>query len=202
MTNLKDYMKDHMGRLVPISTIKEIDLLRDRLVTDLAKKAKEENAVLRELKRVMFGDVNAFIDLSLEKYEVKQGGVKGNLSLTSFDGCYKILVAIQEHIVFDERLQAAKALIDECFKRWTADSRPEIKALIDNAFAVDKQGNINTQRVLSLRKLKIEDEQWTRAMSAIADAVTVVGSKSYIRVYERVEGSDKYQQIILDFASV
>jgi hypothetical protein len=31
----------------------------------------------------------------------------------------KIQRNIAEHIVFDERLQAAKQLIDECLKEWT-----------------------------------------------------------------------------------
>jgi len=57
-------------------------------------------------------DVGAFIQLSAEKYEVKVGGNKGNVSLLSFDGRYKIVRQVAENITFDERLQAAKALID------------------------------------------------------------------------------------------
>lgn len=44
----------------------------------------------------------------------------------------------------------------------------------------DKEGQINTGRVLSLRRLDIKDERWLRAMNAIGEAVQVVGSKSYI----------------------
>ena len=38
-------------------------------------------------------------------------------------------------------------------------------------------------------------------MQAIGESLQVVGSKSYIRLYERVGESDKYQLISLDVAS-
>jgi hypothetical protein len=37
---------------------------------------------------------------------------------------------MQDRIAFDERLQAAKSLIDECLADWTENARPEIRAII------------------------------------------------------------------------
>ncbi|EJU6305507.1 DUF3164 family protein, partial [Salmonella enterica] len=56
--------------------------------------------------------------------------------------------------------------------------------------------------VLALRRLDITDERWLKAMDAIGEAVQVVGSRSYIRVYERVGDSDQYRPIALDIAGV
>lgn len=196
------YKRNHNGALIPVASIKEIDLLRDEVVGHIVQKSLLMSAELKALKDSLFADIAAFVDLSAEKYDVKLGGVKGNITLMSFDGRYKVQIANHDNLVFDERLQAAKALIDECFKEWTADSRPEIKAVIDNAFAVDKEGKISTGRVLGLRKLNIEDPKWLRAMTAISEAVTVVGSKSYVRIYERINDTDKYQPISLDIAAV
>ncbi len=84
---------------------------------------------------------------------------------------------------------------------WSAEARPELRSLIDNAFRVDKEGNLSTARILSLRRVDIQDERWTQAMQAIADSVQVVGSKDYIRFYERDE-QGKYQPISLDMAGV
>ena len=39
-------------------------------------------------------------------------------------------------------------------------------------------------------------------MQAIGDACQVVGSKSYIRVYQRVGDTDQYEPISLDIAGV
>lgn len=189
------------GHLVPVSTIKEIDKLRDEAVKIIVDRAKTLQATMAMTKEIMADEFDNFLELSAREYDVRLGGHKGNVSLTSFDGKYKITKAVADHLVFDERLQVAKSLIDECLIEWTKDSNANIKAIIDNAFAVDKEGKINTYRVLSLRKLNISDEKWLKAMQAISDATQVVSSKEYIRLYERDENG-KYQQISLDFASL
>lgn len=197
---MEGYKKDAQGRYVPIESIKEIDLLRDSLVQELVDRGLAVQAQLSEFKRKALDDIRAFVSLSLEKYDVKYGGKKGNLSLTSFDGQYQILLAVQEFLSFDERLQAAKSLVDDCLMDWTKDSRPELRTLITDAFSVDKTGRINTKRVLSLRRLDIDDPKWKRAMDAIAESVTVNSSQEYIRIYHR-DSKGEFQQIALDLAS-
>lgn len=196
------YWKDAKGCLIPESMIKPIDKARDRLVNELVGKARGVTDVLAKFKAEAFGDIAAFLDLSAEQYDAKLGGKKGNLTLYSFDGKYRIQRAIQDRIAFDERLQAARVLIDECLADWTEGASPELQAIVNQAFDTDKEGQINTGRVLSLRRLDIKDERWQRAMTAIGEAVQVVGSKSYIRVYERIGETDQYQPIALDIAGV
>lgn len=198
----QDYKQDAKGRLVPLATIKPIDLARDQLVQEIVAKAKALNAALASFKSSVFADIGAFVDLSVERYDTRLGGAKGNVTLVSFDGRFKVLRAITDTLTFDEGLQAAKALIDECVHEWTEGARSEIRALINDAFNVDKEGKISTGRILSLRRLDIQDEKWQRAMSALSDSVRVQCSRSYIRVYERVGDTDQYQAIPLDIAGV
>ncbi|ASK91080.1 DUF3164 family protein [Xanthomonas campestris pv. trichodesmae] len=195
------YRQNRLGHMVPESHIKPIDLARDELVTELVDKAMQLREVLRKFKRCAFGDIAAFVQLSAEKYGARIGGDKGNVTLFSFDGRYKIIRAIQDSITFDERLQAAKALIDACVNDWTEGVRKEPRAIINNAFRLDKSGNIRTDAVLELRNLDFDDPRWLEAMEAISDAVTVVGSKTYVRFYERDERG-QYQPISLDVAGV
>jgi hypothetical protein len=195
------YRRDAQGRLVPAESIKPIDLARDELVRGIVARAKALNVEIAAFRDATLGDIGAFLQLSAEQYQVKIGGDKGNVTLLSFDGRYKVQRAIQERIVFDERLQAAKALIDACIVEWSQGARSEIRTLVNSAFEVDKEGNINTGRVLGLRRLDIADPQWLRAMQAIADAVQVTGSKTYLRIYERIGESDSYKPISLDAAS-
>lgn len=196
------YRKDAQGRLIPESMIKPIDMERDSLVQAMITNAKGLNRQIGDFKVSVFGDVAAFVTLSAEQYDTKLGGKKGNVTLYSFDGRYKVQVATADNTVFDERLQAAKALIDECVKEWSQGSRPEIQVLVQDAFQTDKEGNLNTGRILALRRLEIEDERWKRAMTAIGESVQVVGSKQYVRFYERVGDSDQYAPISLDIAAV
>lgn len=196
------YRKDAQHRFVHESQIKEIDRLRDELVLELVEKARTASAALAAFKLSSFAQIDSFVELSKAEYGTKVGGKKGNVSLLSFDGRYKIQKAVQEGIAFDERLQAARALIDECLQDWTEGARPELLTIVNDAFSADTKGEIRTARVLALRRLSITDERWQRAMQAIGDACQVVGSKSYIRVYERIGDSDQYQPISLDIAGV
>lgn len=196
------YLEDQAGRLVPVANIDEIDLTRDDLVKEIVVKAQALQHAMLDFKLYTLGDIAAFVELSAERYDVKLGGKKGNVSLLSFDGKYKIQRAINEYITFDERLQVAKALIDTCIHRWAEGADTKIRALVDHAFQVDKQGNINTARVLGLRRIKIDDSDWANAMEAIADSIQVAGSKTYVRLYERVGDSDQFRPIALDIAAL
>lgn len=194
------YRQDARGRLIPEAQIKPIDLARDALVMDIVKDAQARNRDLQDFKRKAFGDIEALVQLSAEQYGVSLGGKKGNVQLVSIDGRYKVLRAIADHITFDERLQAAKQLIDECLNEWTEKGPGELRVIVQDAFDVDKQGNINTGKILSLRRHNIPDERWKRAMDAIGDAIQVIGTTPYIRVYERIGDSDKYRLLSLDLA--
>ena len=197
----QEYMRNSLGALVPKEQVKPIDLARTELVLELVNKALALNQTMSELKHEMMADVEAFASLSAERHGVKLGGIKGNLSLTSFDGEYEIKRQISEQIVFDEGLQAAKALIDECLREWTRSGPSELKAIIDGAFRVDREGRINTARILGLRNHDIKDERWQRAMNAISESIQVAGSRAYLRVYRR-DKHGKMVAIPLDMAAL
>lgn len=196
------YRVDAKGRLIPEESIKPIDQARDELAIELVTKAKELNRQLAQFKAEAFGDIESFVQLSAEEYGVHVGGKKGNVSLLSFDGRYKIQRQIADNITFDERLEAAKALIDDCLKDWTDGARSEVKVIVQDAFRTDKQGNLRTGAVLALRRHQFDDPRWLKAMDAIADAVQVTGSKSYVRIYERIGETERYQPISLNIAEV
>ena len=196
------YWEDANGALIPVSKIKEIDKDRHRVVSELCEQAKKESATLMGFKTTAMHAVSEFIERSLSAYDVKHGGNKGNVTLISFDGRYKIVRQMQPSIVFDERLQAAKALIEECIQSWSKGSNVNIKLLVNDAFQVDQQGKISTPRVLGLRRHDITDEKWLLAMKAINDSMQVASTKPYIRFYERDNTTGAYYPINLDVAAV
>lgn len=196
------YWQDASGSLVPTGKIKEIDKARHKVVMQLCEQAKQASADLLGFKLAAVQAMQVFIDDSLAHYEVAHGGKKGNVTLVSFDGRYKMMRQMHDNIVFDERLQAAKALIDECIHAWSKGSNDKIKALVNNAFQVDKEGKICTGRVLGLRSLAIDDAKWLLAMQAIGDSMKVSSTKSYLRFYERVEATGEYAPISLDVAAL
>lgn len=197
------YMENSRGGLDPVSVVKDIDKLRDQMVKEIVSKSIEASEKLKVLKENFFKTIEAFVELSAEKYNVKFGGKKGNMSFLSYDGRFKVVVSVNEDIIFDERLQIAKELIDQCINDWSQGSRDEIKALVQDAFYVGKSGNLNKNRILGLRRLDIQDERWQKAMQAISDSVQITGSKQYIRIYVRNKNdAEKYDLLSLDVAAL
>lgn len=196
----KGYWVDAQGKLTHESLVNSADRARDALVKDLVVKAKAQSETLGVFKTQAMDAIAGFIEQSASEFEIKLGGRKGNVTLFSYDGRFKIIRANQDRVEFDERLLAAKALIEECLADWSKNARHELKAIVQRAFDVDKEGKVNVSRVLTLRRVDIQDDRWLKAMKALSEALQVVSSKSYIRVYER-DKNGEYQPIPLDVAS-
>src|SRR3546814_3572491 len=129
-----------------------------------------------------FEDVNGLQALLAQEYDTSVGGKKGNISLSTFDGCQKVQVQVADLMEFGPELQIAKSLIDECVSEWSADSRVELRALVNRVFAVDKEGQINRAELFMLLRVEIEDARWQKAMTAIRDSIRVIGSHTYVRL--------------------
>jgi len=197
----EEYMLDSQGRQVPTKLIKKIDILRHHAVTNIANEAMKMKSVLVDFKVKVRDEIYSFVEKSAAEYGVKWGGKKGNISLLSYDGRFKLVIAMNDNVTFDERLQVARELIGKCLDKWSKGARAEIRLLVNDAFQVDKTGKISTARVLGLRRLDIQDPEWQKAMTAITESLQITGTKQYLRVYER-DGNGEYQMIPLDVAAL
>lgn len=195
-------LEDAKGRWVRETMVKPLDRARHELVVEMHRDAKAMHAALTAFKRKAMADLQAFLELSAEQYGVKLEGAKGNVTLTSFDGKLRVTRAIADRIAFDERLTIAKALIDECIKEWSDGTRPELRALVSDAFQVDAKGHINTERVLRLRTIAIEHPKWKQAMQAINDSIKTESTRMYIRFHERVGEDSQHRAVELDLSRV
>ncbi len=196
------YLRDAKGALVPLSTVKTTDLLMDELVRKVTSAAASLSDRISRFKTAAFNDVGEFQALLAQEYDAAIGGKKGNITLTSYDGCRKVQVQVSDIMEFGPELQAAKALIDECLAEWAAGSGAELRALVNRVFSVDKEGQINRAELFMLLRVEILDERWQRAMLAIRESIRIVGSRSYIRFYHRDTPDGAWRSIPLDIAVV
>jgi len=196
------YMKNQEGHLVPAAQVKPQHVLEDQLVREIIALAEAEAASLRQLKATIKESVDAFLALVAERYGVQRGGKKGNITLQSFDGALQLQVAIGEFTDFGPELQVAKVLIDQCLTDWSASSGPELKVIVTDAFRVNKEGRLDKDRILALRRHDFADERWKKAMDAISDSLRVHRSKEYFRLYRRPAVDQDFVQIPLDIARV
>lgn len=197
----KHYMADAKGALVPLDTIRATDLLMDAEVRRIMGFAVDLSAQVARFKQHTLADFAALLDLFDQEYGVSLGGQKGNVTLTSFDGLMKVQLAVADRLTFGPELQSAKKLVDECLNEWSADSRPELQAIVQRAFNTDKEGKINRAELFSLLRLEIGDDRWARAMKAVRDSIRVEGSKEYVRFYIRSTPRAPWTAVTIDVAA-
>ena len=200
-TDFEGYMKDAKGRLVPVDLVKDHELLEDQAVRKILTFAGDLNARIARFKGHTFDDVFSFVDILAEKYGAKRGGARGNVTLSSYDGCQKVVVQVQDSLTFGPELQVAKGLIDACISEWSEGADDKVRALVEHAFDVDKEGRINRTAVFGLRRLEIDDPAWKAAMEALSDSIRVQGSREYVRFYKRAHPRDRWQAVTIDLAS-
>jgi hypothetical protein len=198
--NGKEYMQDAKGSLVPLSLVKPQHKLEDETVRKIMKFAEQLNAQITRFRQNTMMDLGSFDALLEQEYGSKIGGAKGNRTYQTFDGLMRVQVQVADLVDFGSELQVAKKLIDECLNEWSANSRPEIQAIVTRAFNTDKEGKINRSEIFMLLRHAIDDERWQRAMDAIRDAMRVTGSKEYVRFHQRASVTDQWQAITIDLA--
>jgi len=196
------YVRNGAGHLVPEHQVREHDKLRDQVARELAGMALDINKALVGFKTKSLADIDDLIAISHERYGVTIGGKKGNASITTYDGRFKVERQMAERLTFTEEILAAKELIDRCIRKWSEGADQHLRVLVDRAFRANKQGQIKTGDVLSLLRIEINDPDWKLAMEALKDSIQVNGTAVYIRVYQRVGESDRYDPINLNIAAV
>ena len=196
------YMQNATGHLVPESQVREQDKLRDQIAYDLVEEAEELNARLKAFKNKALKDIADLVQISADKYGANLGGKKGNVTVTTYDGKYKVIRSHAERIAFTEEIEAAKALFDECLMNWSQGGNENMKVVVDRTFRTNSNGQIKTSQVLDLMRAEVDDPLWKKAIEALKDSMQSVGTAVYIRVYQRVGESEQYRQIPLDLASV
>ena len=196
-----EYWPDTSGALRPVESIKPADKLKDETVRKMIWYAKRLSAELSRFRAHSFADIADFNELIEQDYGVsRKGGAKGNVTLVSFDGLFKVQVQMADIVSYGPELQAAKKLIDDCLMSWSEDSNAELRTVVTNAFNVDKEGEVSRTELARLRSWGIEDPRWLRAMDAIKDAEDVIGVREYVRFYERDRPDGNWRAITLDLA--
>jgi hypothetical protein len=199
-TNSEGEWINSRGKATPPEYVDPIKKHRDRYVERIVTNARKLEDQMKKKKSQFMRWIDEHLAYVDRQTKVERNG-KGNVTLTNYSGDLQVEFSLSDIIEFDERLQNAKALIDQCLKKWTKDAAPEIRAVIDEAFEVDKKGKVNTAKILRLRSIKIKDTDWQKALDMIADSIEVSGTRQYLVIRER-DASGKWQTINLNFSSI
>lgn len=189
---------DAHGREIPIKLVKTEIIKQDVVIRRTMDRVISLQKRIKSDKEKLFEELEGYLEFIASKHGLHW---KGNAILLSFDEQYKIEIRFKERIQFGVELQLAKQKIDECLKAWTTDSNANLRAIITEAFQVDKKGEIAKHRILTLRKYNIKDPTWKEAMELIDQAINVTSTKQYVAFYER-DAAGNYNQIVLNFSAL
>jgi hypothetical protein len=189
---------DAQGREIPIKVVNQDILDKDSVVNKAMEQALKLQQRIIIDKQKIIGIIEDYLSDVARRNGLQW---KGNALLINFNEQYKIEIRYRERIQFGIELQLAKQKIDECLKRWSSDSNDNLKAIITEAFQVDKKGEIAKYRILSLRRYKIKDVTWHEAMELIDKAILVTSTKQYVVFYVKDEHGN-FQKVVLNFSSL
>lgn len=193
---------DSGGNPIPPKYIKPLDKKRDVLVERLFAGAKK----LQSSMKIFKGLVEELIAKHIEEI-AKDTSLppqwKGNLTLTGFSGTIQVEVDVKDYIVFDERLNVAKGLIDQYLLRKCDEANSQaLRSIIHEAFNMDKKGRINRYMLRRLMRANIKDNDWLQAMDLIKESEQAVSSKQYVMFRYRDNPKGDWQSLSLNFASL
>ena len=192
---------DEAGVSIPFNRTTKAERLTERTTKTMLAKAIGINKQLADFKAQVASQCDKVVDAVVK--EISAGKpTKGNFTFFSFDRSIKVAVSISESIVFDDiTISAAKAKLDG-FLEASIQGEQIIKSLVMDAFNKSK-GSLDVKKVLSLLKYKgkVNDARFTEALDLIEKAIRKPESKSYFRIWGRLDNGE-YQQIDLNFSSI
>lgn len=200
---LPDVLVSPYGNEVPTSRIRDDILFRHQTANALVEAAMGLNAELRARKEQFFADVDAFIDLTLERYNARLGGRRGGVVIANFSETMKVEVSTSDYLRVNEAITAAQALMNEVLDDVGEGASDDVRTLLANAFVRDeKTGRLNIQRLQETRRVKLSHPKWPDVQAAIADSLEWAGSRRYIRFHIRKDRNARWEQINLNFSSL
>jgi hypothetical protein len=190
---------DDEGLECPVKYIDKKVLARHNVVETVVKKAMRAQKDLIALKQEMFTEVKGYLDMVASEHGEDW---IGNARLFNFDKTMEIDMSIHRSIRFDERLNVAKAKIDDCLKRWSKSSSEELRMIVLRAFNVDKKGNVDVKQILGLKQFQFDDPVWKEAMDIIDQSITTTSSKEYLVFHVRDNPRGRFKSISLNFSNL
>jgi len=190
------------GKWTPAVNVQPHLKRRDAAVMKIVDRSLNLQARMIKEKAFLIGQVMKYIEYLKRQHGITEKSIDGNLTLSNYANTYQVDISINDMITFDERLNIAKTLIDNCLRRWTKRGRVEMRAIVGAAFNVDKKGKVNKYLILGLRNLNIRDKEWNRAMGLIINSMQVSGTRQYITFRTRADKDSKWDIINLNFSSL
>jgi hypothetical protein len=195
-------MTDSMGNTVPVRYVSAYDKARDAGVRRIHARWIKARSYM---ERVMTDSLADLDKIAAARGEAGiEGGEKGNMQVSSFDGLLTVGLNVRYEIHLDERVKKARELMLDYARslaeKLGGEDAQALLALIDEAFQASKSGSLSISRVLSLMRMEIKAPKWQEAKRLLVESMETRRGKSYLRVETRPDRQHDPVPIRLDIA--
>lgn len=200
------FLTDTDGNPVPLRHVSAYDRLRDKKVKAIYARWIKARGVV---ERCMADCVKDIIDLQGERAKLPNGeiGLKGNFSVSSFDGLTHVLVKQHYNLKLDDRAKQARdimlAYAESMVGKVKAVAGIDVqflRNLITGAFKPSSTGALPVGKVLELIRYTVNDPEWARARSMLIDSMNAEKGKAYLIVGRKPGRQHDLETIRLDAA--
>ena len=192
------YWIDGQGLKVPLKHVSIEAQKRDKFVEEMTDSAQRLQTLIIAYKADMQKRLAEYLEEVAENYGEDWAG---NAKIRNFSQDKQVELKQALRLTFDETLSVAKAKVDKCIARWAKGSSSEIVALVNQAFAVDRKGQVDVKAMLKLTDLAIEDPTWVEAMEIVKKSITVESTKQYMNFHLK-DSDGKFTPIVLQFSAL
>ncbi len=197
----KKFYVDHAGNKVPEAYVDKFDKKKHHAAIKFHARAKELNKELLAFKTAMLKACDDIYDQALAENKIKpRENANGSYSVCTFDKKLKIEVNVHGLLRFNDNIKLAHAKIKEWVSLKTDAMDDDMAIYVQAAFESTK-GNLDTNKIISLMKMKIKHHLWMEAMELIRKSIETNHTKRYVRISER-QPDGQYKYILLDIAQL
>ena len=178
---------DAAGRQVPANYVPKFAKTKDAAARKILAAWRKEEARLKKLWKDTVAAVEKIHAEARKEERLEPAAVadKGYFSFRSFDGRIVVRLDRARDVVFNEKLDLAKELIDEAVKEIAGDSAGDLRTIVESAFKPrGKNRTLDRQRLSDICRMNVRNKKWLKAVELIKAAAEESARMDYLRVID------------------
>jgi len=194
------FLTNGQGKKIPIAAILPVDVEREMMIQQLFEIALSLQEVIAAKKQEMYKLINGFLGNGVGR-EVDAQAIE-NITFTSYDGSKQVHLRRTERIDYNEHLNQAFKLLNECLVEWTGGGNHELQALVQQVISAGKKGKIDHAMLLRLQRVNSKHPKFLEAQKLIKLSIVTNMAKQYLSFRQRQGEESKWQTISLNFSQL
>ena len=178
---------DAAGRQVPASYVPKFAKTKDAAAKKILAAWRKEEARLKTLWKDTVAAVEKIHAEARKEERLEPAAVadKGYFSFRSFDGRIVVRLDRARDVVFNEKLDLAKELIDEAVREIAGETAGDLRTIVESAFKPrGKNRTLDRQRLSDICRMNVRNKKWLKAVELIKAAAEESARMDYLRVID------------------